>query len=360
MIVGYGSTGKYVLDMATKLPAFAKCRFSIISRTPKEEAEKRINITRVSTGIFETFPQIEYLEGDIENIAHMSELIRKISPDIIAYTGRYMKGAKYGEFSYPNEIGYGAWTPMAVVLVEKLMCAVKQSGVKARVINTSYGDAVSPALASIGLTPYTSAGNLNHLVPRIKLAFADMTGDNPAQVDVTFVSSHYANTYISKEGTPKGSPYLLKITGKSGGKAEDMQIFRKCALPTVSGPERNWMIASDVVMLMQLMLDRSGVKQKIHVPGPFGLIGGYPVVFQNGEMHLDDTDFSIDVMKRVNQESLRCDGVERIDENGITFTEILIEKMKIVFGLAYPKTISISDCEQFSKQIAHMLSVFKN
>lgn len=359
MIIGYGSTGKYVLDMATKLPAFSGCTFSVISRTPKEEAEKRINITRVSTGIFGSFPQIKYFESDIRHIARMSELIKNVSPDIIAYTGRYMKGFKYGEFSYPNEIGYGAWTPMAIVLVEKVMRAIQQSGVKTKVINTSYGDAVSPALASIGLAPYTSAGNLNHLVPRMKLAFAEVTGDKPEQVDVTFAGSHYANTYISREGTPKGSPYLLKITGKSGGCVEDARIFEKCALSTLSGPERNWMIASDVVMLMQLMLDKSGTKRKIHAPGPFGLIGGYPLVFQNGEMRLDTSDFSAEEMERVNQESLRCDGIDTIDENGITFTDTLIRKMKEVFGLDYPRTISISDCEPFSRQIAQTLSAFK-
>ena len=240
MIIGYGSAGKYVLDMATKMDAFKNCRFTVVSRTPKEEAIKRVNITRVSSGIFEYYPDIDYLEGDVNDIEAMSELLTEVSPDIIAYTGRYMKGFKYGEFSYPNGIGYGVWTPMAVVLVEKLMRAVKRSGINTRVINTSFGDAVSPALASVGLAPYTSAGNLNHLVPRIKMAYADITGENIKDIDVTFVGAHYVNTYISKEGSPKGSPYLLKISCKSGNPVLDAVQDCEAFSETVANLLKGW------------------------------------------------------------------------------------------------------------------------
>ena len=356
MIVGYGSTGKYVLDMVTKMEAFKNCCFIVVSRTPKTEAVKRINITRISSGIFEYYPYVEYLEGDVNDIEGMSNLLAKESPGIIAYTGRYMKGFKYGEFSYPNGIGYGVWTPMAVVLVEKLMRAVKLSGINSRVINTSFGDAVSPALASIGLAPYTSAGNLNHLVPRMKMAYADMTGENTKDISVTFVGAHYVNTYISKEGDPKGSPYLLKISGKKDILVPDEEIFKRCVLPTISGPERNWMIASDVVVLMQLMLDRSGAKLRTHAPGPFGMVGGYPLVFCNGNMSLDETVFSADEMERANRGSLACDGVENIDSGGITFTDEVIARMKSVFGLDYPKTLTIEDCETFAAKIAQKLA----
>lgn len=355
MIVGFGSTGKYVLDMATKMTEFADCSFTVVSRTPKDEVEKRLNITRVSSGIFDCFPAIEYIECDLNNINKMAQIINKASPDIVAYTGRYMKGFKYGEFSYPNGIGYGAWMPMAVVLVEKLMQAIKQSGVNTRVINTSFGDAVSPALASVGLAPYTSAGNLNHLIPRMKRAYSQITGDDIETVDVTFAGSHYANTYISKEGTPKGSPYLLKITGSSRVGVSDAEVFKRCAWPTISGSERNWMIASDVVVLMRLMLDKSGKEQKTHAPGPFGLTGGYPLVFKNSDMAIDEKHFTVSDMENVNKGSLACDGVESIDDNGIHFTDIIIKRMKDVFDLEYPKVVSIGDCERFSVRIASVL-----
>jgi hypothetical protein len=354
MLIGYGSAGKYIIDMAARLPELRDCEFTIVSRTPKAEAEKRINLTLVSGGIFGCYPKVNYIECDIDHTDKLSEIIARVSPKIIVYTGRYMKGFKYGEFSYPNEIGYGVWTPMAVVLIEKVMRAVKNAGVNTRVINTSYGDAVSPLLATVGLAPYTSAGNLNHLIPRIARAYAGKTGADPHDVDITFVGSHYANTYISKEGTPKGSPFLLAINGKTVTDA--LELFKLSAVPAASGAERNIMIASDAVMLIRLMTDMSETVYKIHAPGPAGLTGGYPLTFKSGEMNVDETVFTLDEMKRVNADSLRCDGVDSIDANGITFTDESIAKMKSVFAIEYPKTLAVEDCEAFSVKIAKALT----
>jgi hypothetical protein len=357
MIIGYGSTGKLVLDMLPRIPELADCAYTIVSRTAKKEAEKRINLTLVSAGIIGTYPKIDYVECDVTDTARLSDVLASVTPDVIAYTGRYMKGFKYGEFSYPNGIGYGVWTPMAVVLVEKLMRAVKNSGVRTRVINTSYGDAVSPLLAAHGLAPYTSAGNLNHLIPRIRRAYSELTGISADKPDVTFVGSHYANTYISKEGTPKGSPYLMKIVGDKS--VNDSEIFERCAVPTASGQDRNVMIASDVVMLIVSMLDKSGKQRKIHAPGADGLIGGYPLLFQNGEMRIDTTHYALSEMTDVNVGSLRCDGIDKLDENGIHFTDEVIGKMRDIFGIDYPKTLALEDCERFAVKIADTLPNFK-
>ncbi|MCC8024804.1 MAG: hypothetical protein LIP16_05835 [Clostridium sp.] len=356
MIIGYGSTGKYVLDMLTRLPELRDCRYTIVSRTAKEEAEKRINLTLVSAGIFGLYPKVTYIACDINDTEGLSRILAFEEPDVIAYTGRYMKGFKYGEFSYPNHMGYGVWTPMAAVLAWKVMKAVSRSQVNARVINTSYGDAVSPLLAARGLAPYTSAGNLNHLIPRIARAYEALSGEPAGSADVTFAGSHYANTYISKEGTAKGSPYLLNIRGSKD--ISDEAVFKKCAIPTASGQDRNIMIASDVVMLVRLLLDKSGAEHKIHAPGPFGYIGGYPLLFKNGEMKVDETCFTLDEMRAVNESSLRCDGIDKLDENGIHFTKEAVDKMKAVFGIDYPKTVALEDCERFAAQIAETIGGF--
>lgn len=356
MIVGLGSTGNYVLDLASKRETFRDCRFTVVSRTPVEEAQKRLNITRVSAGLFDLYPDIEYRAQDVTDIEGMAELIRACRPDFIAYTGRYMKGLKYGGFSYPNGIGYGVWLPLAVVLVEKLMRAVKKSGVHTKVINTSYGDGVSPALQTVGLAPMVSAGNLNHMIPRIKRAVCRLIGGqaSPYDVRVRLVGSHYLNTYVSREGSVKGSAYDLYWTCK-GEKIQgisDEQIFALCNVPTVSGPERNWMIASDVVRLLELMLAADGKEYSIHAPGPFGLLGGYPLLFQNGEMRLDESVLSKARMEAINKDNLRCDGIDAIDRDGLHFTGEARDKMKQVFGIDYPKILRVEDCESFAQELA--------
>jgi hypothetical protein len=116
------------------------------------------------------------------------------------------------------------------------------------------------------------------------------------------------------------------------------------------------MIAADVVMLIRMMLDKSGTQHKIHTPGSLGLVGGYPVLFRDGDMEIDETHYPLGKMVEVNEGSLRCDGIERLDENGIHFTDEVIAKMRDVFAMDYPKTLALEDCERFSMQIADTMN----
>ena len=76
-------------------------------------------------------------------------------------------------------------------------------------------------------------------------------------------------------------------------------------------------------------------------------------------MEIDTTRYSIQEMQDVNSGSLRCDGIDEIDENGIHFTDDVIKKMRIIFGIEYPRTIALEDCEKFSIQIADKLLKYK-
>lgn len=355
MIAGLGSAGNYVLDMASKMPVFGDCSFVVVSRSPAEIIEKRLNITRISAGLFDLYPKITYVRRDLHDIEGMTRLLGEVRPGIIAYTGRYIKGLKYGAFSYPNQMGYGVWTPLSIVLIHKLMRAVELSGCGARVINTSYGDAVSPALAAVGLAPFVSAGNINHLIPRLRRAIARAAGGfDPENADVRLVGSHYLNTYVSREGSARGSAYGLHWTynGKKSASPSDSELFAGCCDATVSGAERNWMIASDVVRLMELMFLRDGRERIIHAPGPFGLIGGYPLCFKDGEMRLDESHFSRGDMIAINEKSLACDGIGKIDASGIHFTDEARQRMKDVFSMEYPEVLAVSECEAFAERLA--------
>ena len=191
---------------------------------------------------------------------------------------------------------------------------------------------------------------------------ADLAGGGAKseEVAVRLAGSHFLNTYVSKEGDARGSAYRLdwNLNGEKPAGISDAAIFAACGLPTISGPERNWMIASDVVRLMELMLDDGASERAIHAPGPFGLPGGYPLVFRGGDMALDETAFSREEMIRVNVDSLRRDGVDGIDSSGICFTDEARERMREVFGFDYPNRLAVADCEAFAEQLAAMLEQY--
>lgn len=364
LIAGYGSVGQYVLDLITRMEETRDCEILVMSRTEESEIIPRINTTLVSAGIMGFYPRVRYIQNDLNDIETTARIIHKERPDTIAFTGRFIKGIKYGAYSYPNNIGYGAWIPLAIPLIYKLMKAVKASGVDCRVINTSFPDGVCPALASVGLEPMTGAGNLNHLVPRISMALAQKYGVSPSEIDVRLIGSHYLNTYVSKEGSSKGSPYYLEFTSTEELHVDaeidaEVDIFPRCKIPMMSNQVRNLMVASDVAQIIKATHSEDKTF-KMHLPGPGGLIGGYPALINKYGFILDlPSSVNISQAIRINADNLRYDGIEAISNGEITFTDDILEKMKSVFGIDYPKTIKVEDCEEFAYQIKSKLEEYE-
>lgn len=359
MIAGYGSTGAYVLDFLARTKGIENFEIVVATRS-LDEAQKRVNMTLISAGLMGFYPKISVVFADLNDIDLTAQLLSEIKPDIIAYTGRFMKGFKYGEYSYPNKIGYGVWLPLAIPLIYKVMKAVKLSKINAKVINTSFPDGVCPALGSIDLAPFTGAGNLNHLIPRIKMALAKKFDYGAENVDVVMLGSHFLNTYVSKEASAKGSPYYMdwSINGKKFDWISDEEIFKLAQISTVSGPTRNLMIASDVVKITQAIMFNEGYF--MHLPGPNGLIGGYPARVFTDKIEISlPKEISLEEAVDINVKSLSFDGIENIKDGNITFTDEVIDKMKSVFGIYYPKSIKVEDCEAFAGEIRKVLENYK-
>lgn len=360
-IVGYGSVGQYVLDLITRMEDLKDCEIIIMSRSNPDKVIPRINTTIVASGIEGCFPKVRYIQNDLNDIDKTAEVLKKENPDIIGYTGRFIKGIKYGSFSYPNKLGYGAWIPLALPLIYKLMQAVKKADISCKVINTSFPDGVCPALQSVGLSPYTGAGNLSHLIPRITLAVANKFNVNPNSVDVKLVGSHYLNTYVSKEGSSKGSPYMMYYSSSESkdiySKENDEEIFSHCNISMLSDHTRNLMVASDVAKIIRVLVTKK--LTKMHLPGFFGYIGGYPVYF-NGLTSKFDLPLGIELSNamKINADNLRFDGIDSINDGIITFTDDVIDKMDKVFDIQYPKSINIDECETLAYSIEDKLRLY--
>jgi hypothetical protein len=351
LIVGFGSTAGYLLDMLARMPRLESHHIVVATRSA-DEATARVNTTRVSAGLMDFYPRISVRHIDLDDIDATAALLAELRPEVIAYTARFMKGLKYGQFSYPNGIGYGAWIPLAVVLIHQLMQAVSRAGIETQVINSSFPDGVCPALASIGLAPLTGAGNLNHLVPRIRMAVAGTRGVPPHDVDVVMLGSHFLNTYVSREGSAKGSPYYLSCTvqGQPLEGMSDAELFAAARIPMSSGPVRNLMIASDMARIVQSLVGDEGAF--MHLPGPNGLPGGYPArVYRDRIEIVTPAGMTLDRCVDLNARSLAFDGIAGIDNGDIHFTDEVIDKMASVFGLRYPRSLAVADCRSFARRI---------
>lgn len=360
MIVGLGSVGAYLLDylMSRNDPAI-----SIVAvGRDAEKIQKKVNIIKVAGLIRGVNRSNIEVEGgvDLNDIDAVRNAIEKYQPDFIVNASRAYPGLKYGSISWSNIRAYGIWTPLAIRFTKNVMEACEKADTNAVVVNTSYSDAVIPWLKSAGKAyPDFGSGNLNHLVPRMKYAAANMLGvDDFWNVDIMFAAGHFHDVCISKEGQTEGVNLPLKIYYKGEEKnLTHSEIFKACCIPMPVDQTRNMMNASSNYQIITAVIDavRTGESQKVFTPGFDGNLGGYPVVigYKEGKLDawIDESVFSFDEMNKADRESMALDGVEDVMNGKLIYTDALIEKARKAFGAELPKTVAYEEIEKTAKFI---------
>lgn len=360
MIIGLGSVGAYLLDYIISRND-TDISVVVVGRD-EEKMQKKVNIARISGLIREVNKSHIDVEGgvDLNNINSVQRVIEKHRPDFIVNSSRAYLGLKYGSISWANVRAYGIWSPLAVRFTKNIMEACDNADTNAVVINTSYSDAVIPWLKSAGRAyPDFGSGNLNHLVPRLKFAAAEILGVNDYwNVDVMFAAGHFHDVCISKEGQTEGVDLPLKIyyNGKERDISHD-KLFAGCKIAMPVDQTRNMMNASSNYNIITAIINaiRTKEDQKLFIPGFDGNIGGYPVAvgYRNGKLNawIDESVFSFEEMNKADRASMALDGIEDIINGKLIYTDALIEKTKKAFGAELPKEVSFEDIEKTAEYI---------
>ena len=360
MIIGLGSVGAYLLDylVSKNDPAI---HMVVVGRDEKK-LQTKVNIVRVAALIREVNQSQIDVEGgvDLNDIDAIARAIQKHQPDFIVNSSRAYPGLKYGSISWDNIRAYGIWTPLSIRFTKNVMEACEKADSHAIVINTSYSDAVIPWLKSAGKAyPDFGSGNLNHLVPRIRFAVADMLGvEDFWNVDVMFAAGHFHDVCISKEGQTEGVDLPLKVYYK--GEEKDLpkdEIFAACSIAMPTDQTRNMMNASSNYQIISAVIDaiRTKENQRVFSPGFDGNIGGYPVQigYRDGELSawIDESVFSFEEMNKADRASIALDGVEDVVDGSLIYTDDLIRKTKVKFNVELPKKVAYDDIEKTAEFI---------
>ncbi len=360
MIIGLGSVGGYLLDY---LISRNDSSFSIVVvGRDVEKMQTKVNITRVAGLIRGVNKSQIMVEGgvDLNDINSVTNVIQKYEPDFIVNSSRAYPGLKYGSISWSNLRAYGIWTPLAIRFTKNVMEACDNADTNAIVINTSYSDAVIPWLKSAKKAyPDFGSGNLNHLVPRIKFAVADILGVSDYwNVDLMFAAGHFHDVCISKEGQTEGVELPLKIYYKGEEKDLDSdEIYKLCHIAMPVNQTRNMMNASSNYQIISAIIDaiKTGENQKVFSPGFGGNIGGYPIQVGYRDGHLDawidESVFSFELMNKANRESMALDGVDDVVDGKLVYTDDMVHKVKKAFGVDLPKKVSYENIEKTAKFI---------
>jgi hypothetical protein len=235
------------------------------------------------------------------------------------------------------------------------MTAIQRSESDALVINTSYSDGANPWLKSAGLpAPDFGSGNLNHLIPRLKLAVAEILQvSDPSRIEVVLATSHFHDVVISKEGQDEGVAPLIHIQLDGKDVALDLpRVYQKCAIAMPVDAKRNIMNASSNFEIIRKIVQAIKLegKELVHSPGVMGNLGGYPVYIdfskdaQDGK-HIVFADkwFSFSEMEEANRASIALDGIEDIVDGVLIYTDALLVSVKRAFNVSLQKKVSLED-----------------
>lgn len=364
MIIGLGSVGNYLLDYLMS-SSDENMEIAVVGRNA-DKMESDVNIVRVASLIRRQNKSSVTVIGDVDlnNVSLIEKAIRSYEPDIIINSSRAYAGLKYGSISWKNVRAYGIWSPLAIKFTKNIMQAYENVGSDAVVINTSYSDAVIPWLKSAEKAyPDFGSGNINHLVYRFKLAAGQMLDIKDYwNIDITFAVSHFHDVVISKEGHTEGMDMLIDLKYK--GKplpAGINEIISHCGIPMPVDAKRNMMNASSNFEIIQAILNavRKREKVKLHCPGVFGEIGGYPVIIDGKsddiKAYIDEECFSIEDMRKKNRESIYFDGIENIENGVLTYTDELISKVKKAFDADLCKNVPFDQIDEIADFIIHQI-----
>lgn len=360
MIIGLGSVGSYLLDYLMSMKD-ENIEIAVVGRN-QEKLISDVNIVRVSSMIRnQNRTEIKIFSNvNLEDVDSIRDVILHYNPDIIVNSSRAYTGLKYGSISWKNIRAYGIWSPLAIRFTKNIMEAYKVSESKAIVINTSYSDAVIPWLKSAGkMYPDFGSGNINHLIPRIKFAVAKkMNIEDYWKIDITFAVSHFHDVVISKEGQTENIDMLIDIRYKSEKlNIPFNDIASLCNIPMPIDAKRNQMNASSNFEIINsiLLAVRKNKTVKFHSPGAFGEIGGYPVIIDGTaddiNAYICEDYFSLEKMRQKNRESIYLDGIEKIENGSLFYTDELLEKIKDKFHVSIPKKIDFNEIDEIAAYI---------
>ncbi len=348
-IFGLGSVGNYLLTYLLEL-ADKNIEILVLGRN-KDKLIQDVNIATVAAEIRgNLFSNVISTDVDFNDTKALQKIFEDEKPDFVVNSSRAYSGVKYGGISWHKIRAYGIWSPLAISVIKNIMISHKEAKSDALVINTSYSDSVNAWLKSSGLNyPDFGSGNLNHLVPRIKFAIKKQFNlSNEDEIEVTIATSHFHDVVISKEGQNEGLDPLLNIA--VNGKIIDFdkkEIFKACAISMPTDQKRNMMNASSNFEIINKILKalKNKNKEVFHSPGAFGNIGGFPILIngEKSEFSYFDKYFSYEEMKEHNIKSLYFDGIKKVENKTLFYTDELIQKTKKAFNVDLPNEVTFDD-----------------
>lgn len=336
MLIGLGDLCGATFEMLAVQEGIKKI---VVGSRDANRGQRLCNLVRLGAMAQGHHTEIQFVPLDLDQTDRTAEAIFNISPQIILCTASRMTW--WYPTLFPEEqqaqldrIGFGAWLPVHLDLAMKLMQVVKLVSFKGHSLIASYPDVVCPVLKARGLAPTAGVGNLDEVIPKICWLAAKTLGVHPGELRVTLVAHHALEKWVfgHSEGNPP--PYYLKVEHDGRDVTEKCEAKKMLfsTYPLINGPEWHFLSASSTLGLIRGLLSEE--KVFLHVPGPQGLPGGYPVTVCKAGIELAlPLDLSLEEAIEINRASHLFDGIQSIEPDGtVVFCQESVEVMRQILG----------------------------
>lgn len=280
---------------------------------------------------------VGHVEMDLADVAAVASVLRDRQPDVTV-----LAASRHSWWRTPpvaRGLPYGVWLPLQLSLMRTFMQAHREVASRSRVVALAYPDAAGPVLAAEGLAPHVGAGNVAEVAAKLQLLAAAEQGCRRGEVEVRLVMHHAAERLafaLFDPGTTATAlpPYLAQVTvkGRTVPPAVVDRLLR-APYPLPAGTGSHQLTAATVAALVDALIGRT--RQRLHVPSPGGLPGGYPAVVSSEGIELDlPPGVSVDEAVAVNEQAAVFDGIAGIGADGtVHYAASATEAVREVLGL---------------------------
>lgn len=346
IIGGTGRVGSYASYFLARSPKLKK--LIIVGRDEKKGITV-LNNALVNSAI-NNGPQVDFVSADVTQ-ADFWKTIQNTNPQVIANAAAPV--SFYSWFDKQREKKKEVDLPLTPLIYlpsfMKLMEQVERSKSQPQVINLASPEACNPLATRRGFRYLFGAGTIDMTVQGIRWILSKRNQIPIEDVSATMIIHrvHRGNMYRALKA--EKTPYYLRIRAKDKDVTNEYDLDKLISeAVNLTGTEslscqnttNDSMTAASLARNVLAVI--GDTHEQIHVPGVGEMPGGAPARIGSKGAKLElPSEVSYDDALRMNQEGMKLEGIEGIENDGtVIFTDALIEHMKR-FGLDYSKSMDI-------------------
>jgi NAD(P)-dependent dehydrogenase (short-subunit alcohol dehydrogenase family) len=341
MLVGLGDLGAAVLELLARQEGLGQI---VVCSRRAARGVARCNLARMGAMAQGYEPSIRFVALDINDAGAVADTVQHEAPNLIFSAASLQTWwladlLPQEQAQVLKKARFGIWLPVHLTLTLKLMRALHDAHYRGITVTAPFPDVVNCVLGKLGLAPTCGVGNLDEIVPKLRLLAAERLGERLDAIDVLLVAHHALHPAAFGEPMEEIPPYYLRIyfEGRDVSEKVDAHALLLAPYPLTPGPPSCFLSAATAVKLIRALLSEG--ETYLHAPAPHGLPGGYPIIVQGGDVQPAPLEgLSLAEAIDINERSHRFDGVERIEADGtVVFCPQDVEVLRNALGCGYER-----------------------